>query len=92
HFTHDVPPDVLASGADHQRDETDTVFAAPCEFTVWPPTTIRVVAGRDDRFFPVAFQQCVARKRLGIEPDVLPGGHLMAVSRPTDLADYLVAV
>ena len=92
HFTHDVPPEVLASGADHQRDETDTVFAARCEFTAWPPITIRVVAGRDDRFFPVAFQQCIARKRFGIEPDVLPGGHLMALSRPAELADYLVAV
>jgi pimeloyl-ACP methyl ester carboxylesterase len=92
HFTHDVPPEVLASGADHQRDETDTAFAAPCDFTEWPPITIRVVAGRDDRFFPVAFQQCVARKRLGIEADVLPGGHLMALSRPAELADYLVSV
>ena len=92
HFLHDVPPEVLASGADHQRDEVDAVFAAPCAFTEWPPITIRVVTGRDDRFFPVAFQQCVARKRLGIEPDVLPGGHLMALSRPAELADYLVAV
>ena len=92
HFTHDVPPEVLASGADHQRDESDTVFMAPCEFTEWPPISIRVVAGRDDRFFPVVFQQCVARKRLGIEPDVLPGGHLMALSRPAELADYLLAV
>ena len=92
YFTHDVPPEVLASGADHQRDETDTVFAAPCAFTEWPPITIRVVAGRDDRFFPVAFQQCLARKRLGIEADVLPGGHLMALSRPAELADYLVSV
>ena len=92
HFTHDVPPEVLASGADHQRDETDTAFAAPCDFTEWPPITIRVVAGRDDRFFPVAFQQCIARKRFGIEPDVLPGGHLMALSRPAELADYLIAI
>jgi hypothetical protein len=38
----------------------------------------------------VAFQQCVSRRRLGIEPDVLPGGHLIALSRPLELADYLM--
>ena len=92
YFFHDVPPEVLASGAGQERGETDTVFAAPCEFADWPPITMRVVAGRDDRFFPVAFQQRVARRRLGVEPDVLPGGHLMALSRPVELTDYLVAV
>jgi predicted alpha/beta hydrolase family esterase len=91
HFLHDVPGDVRAGLAGEERDETDTIFAAPCDFTEWPPITIRVVAGRDDRFFPVAFQQYLARRRLGVEPDVLPGGHLIALSRPTELADYLIA-
>ncbi|MDN5794402.1 MAG: alpha/beta hydrolase [Intrasporangium sp.] len=92
YFLHDVPPEVLASGAGQEKPQTDTVFAVPCDFTAWPPITTRVVAGRDDRFFPVTFQQSVARKRLGVEPDVLPGGHLIALSRPWELADYLVAI
>lgn len=90
HFLHDVPQDVVAASAGHQRPETDTIFAAPCTFREWPSIPLRVVAGRDDRFFPLAFQQCVARKRLGIEPDVIPGGHLIALSRPVELAEYLV--
>lgn len=89
YFLHDVPAEVVASGAGHEKDETDTVFAAPCSFTEWPSIPIRVVAGRDDRFFPVEFQQRIARERLGVEPDVLPGGHLMALSRPGELAEYL---
>ncbi|MDV3220253.1 alpha/beta hydrolase family protein [Intrasporangium sp.] len=93
HFLHDVAPEVFESGAEHMKDEADAVFEAPCDLRQWPPPVpVRVVAGRDDRLFPVAFQQCVARQRLGVEPDVLPGGHLMALSRPAELADYLAAV
>ena len=49
----------------------------------------RVLVGRDDRFFPAAFQVRVARERLGIEADEMPGGHLAALSRPVELADRL---
>jgi pimeloyl-ACP methyl ester carboxylesterase len=51
---------------------------------------MRVVAGADDRFFPVGFQQALARHRLGVEADVLPGGHLIALSQPGALARYLL--
>jgi hypothetical protein len=51
-----------------------------------------VVAGSDDRFFPLEFQRRVVRERLGLDVDVLPGGHLMALSRPRELADHLLAV
>jgi pimeloyl-ACP methyl ester carboxylesterase len=46
--------------------------------------------GRDDRFFPVEFQQRVARDRLGIAADEMPGGHLVALSQPADLAARLI--
>jgi pimeloyl-ACP methyl ester carboxylesterase len=49
----------------------------------------RVLVGRDDRFFPAAFQRRIAEERLGITPDELPGGHLLALSRPSELADRL---
>lgn len=45
-----------------------------CDFKDWPSVPIRVVAGAVDRFFPVEFQQTLARERLGIEADVLTGG------------------
>jgi len=50
------------------------------------------VAGSGDRFFPAAFQQKLAGDRLGHEADLLPGGHLMALSQPAALADYLLGV
>ena len=49
---------------------------------------MHVIAGRDDRFFPVELQQRVARERLGVEPDVVPGGHLAALG-PAELAAAL---
>jgi pimeloyl-ACP methyl ester carboxylesterase len=66
------------------------VFESVCDFEAWPSVPIRVVAGADDRFFPVGFQQTLARERLDLEADVLPGGHLIALSQPTELADYLL--
>jgi hypothetical protein len=53
---------------------------------------IRVVARADDRFFPMEFQRTVAADRLGVDTDVLPGGHLIALSQPAALAHYLLRV
>ena len=44
------------------------------------------MAGRDDRFFPLEFQQRIARQRLGVDPAIVPGGHLAALSHPEQLA------
>jgi predicted alpha/beta hydrolase family esterase len=92
YFLHDVPPEVAATGAPHQRPEAGAVFGSVCDYGAWPPVPIRVVAGADDRFFPVEFQRTVARDRLAVEADVLPGGHLIALAQPSGLANYLLTV
>ena len=48
-------------------------------------------ADRDDRLFPLGFLRRVARNRLGITPDEIDGGHCVALSRPSELADRLQA-
>jgi len=90
YFLHDVPPDVAAAGEPYQRPEAAAVFRSVCDFAGWPAIPIRVVAGAHDRFFPAAFQRRVASERLGVEPDVLPGGHLIALSQPAAVAAYLL--
>ena len=90
YFLHDVDPEVVEAGEPHQRPEASAVFTSTCAFQTWPDVPIRVVAGADDRFFPVEFQRTVAADRLGIDTDVLPGGHLIALSQPAALADYLL--
>jgi pimeloyl-ACP methyl ester carboxylesterase len=90
YFLHDVPPEVVAEGAAHERPEADIVFGEPCRFEAWPDVPIHAIAGRDDRFFPLDFQQRVARQRLGIDVDVVPGGHLIALSNPRGLAEKML--
>jgi pimeloyl-ACP methyl ester carboxylesterase len=90
YFLHDVPAEVVAEAEAHNRQESDAVFASPCTFAAWPSARIRVLAGADDRFFPVEFQRKVARERLGLDPDVLPGGHLIALAQPDRVANYLL--
>jgi pimeloyl-ACP methyl ester carboxylesterase len=92
YFLHDVPPEVAATGEPHQRPEAEVVFGSVCDFDAWPCVPIRVVVAADDRFFPVEFHRTFARDRLGVEADVLPGGHLIALGRPLGLAKYLLSV
>ena len=87
-FLHDVPPENLLD--EEERDETETIFAAPWGLERWPDVPTRVLAGIDDRLFPFTFQQRVARERLGIPVEGVPGGHLPALSRPHELAETLV--
>ncbi len=91
-FSHDVPPEVWAAGAEHAGDQSGTPFGEPWPLPAWPDVPTRVLAGRDDRFFPLALQRRVARERLGLEVTEVPGGHLCALSRPAELADALDAL
>jgi pimeloyl-ACP methyl ester carboxylesterase len=88
-FLHDVPDSVLAQGEEHVRDQAARPFATPAPFTDWPDVRTRVIVGRDDRCFPAEFQCRVSRERLGIEPDLVPGGHLVALARPQELVDQI---
>ncbi len=90
YFFHDVPADVVEQGEAHEREEADTIFGKPCRFQAWPDVPIRVIAGRDDRLFPIAFQRRVAKERLGVAIDELAGGHLIALSNPRGLVDQLL--
>ena len=91
YFLHDVPPEIAAAGEPYQKPEAEIAFSQPCDIKEWPGVPTRVVAGRDDRFFPVAFQRRVARDRLGLDTDEVPGGHLAALSYPAGLAERLLA-
>lgn len=90
YFLHDVQPDIIEQGEAHERPEADIVFGEPCRFDAWPEVPIHVIAGRDDRFFPIEFQRRVAQERLQVEIDELAGGHLLALSNPHGLADQLL--
>ena len=46
----------------------------------------------EDRFFPPELMRRVVADRLGIVPYEMPAGHAVALSRPKELANLLVAV
>jgi pimeloyl-ACP methyl ester carboxylesterase len=89
YFFHDVPADITEYGLGNAKRQADRPFGDPCAFTAWPQVPIHVISGRDDRFFPLEFQQRVARERLNLEPDEVPGGHLVALSQPAELVDQI---
>lgn len=90
-FLHDVPPDAVAEGAKHERGETAAGSLQPWRLAAWPDVATLCLLCRDDRFFPVEFQRRVVKERLGIRPEEMDGGHLVALSRPKELAGRLDA-
>ena len=92
YFLHDVPAAVLAEGGPHGRPEDDVVFGQPFPLDGWPDVATRILVAADDRFFPADFQRRVARTRLGRDVEVIPGGHLVALSRPVELTERLVGL
>jgi pimeloyl-ACP methyl ester carboxylesterase len=91
-FFHDVPPHVAQEAIAGDVDQSGTPFEEPWPLAAWPDVPTRFLQGRDDRFFPLEFQRRVVAERLpGVEVEELPGGHLVALSRPVELAEALVS-
>ncbi len=91
HFLHDLPEDARSELLSAEpREPSAAAMAQPCDFTRWPSVPTKVLVGRDDRFFPADFQRRVARDRLGLDADEIPGGHLVALSNPSTLAHKLI--
>ena len=90
-FFHDVPRHVFEEALKHGAPQSAAVFQSRFDLETWPNVPTRVLVGQDDRFLPADFQRRVAQERLGITPDEMPGGHLVALSRPKELAERLAA-
>jgi pimeloyl-ACP methyl ester carboxylesterase len=91
YFLHDLSDEARAVlFARPAYEPSNTPFDQPCEFERWPDVPTKVLIGADDRFFPADFQRRVAKDRLGLDADEIPGGHLVALSNPEAVADKLV--
>jgi pimeloyl-ACP methyl ester carboxylesterase len=88
-FFHDVPADIVGEAGEHNRVQSNGPFTSAWALPRWPDVPIHVVIGRDDRFFPEEFQRRLTEQRLGIEPEVIDGGHLLPLSSPVELATLL---
>jgi pimeloyl-ACP methyl ester carboxylesterase len=85
YFFHDVPRAIVEQAEARYKEQSEAIFDEPCRFERWPDVPIQVIAGRDDRLFPIEFQRRIARERLGLEVDEIAGGHLAALSNPRGL-------
>jgi pimeloyl-ACP methyl ester carboxylesterase len=87
-FLHDVPAHVLA-GLDPPRDQSGTLFDEPWPLASWPAVPTHALVGGDDRFFPPDWLAALVAERVGVEAEVIPGGHCAYLSQPAALADAL---
>jgi pimeloyl-ACP methyl ester carboxylesterase len=71
------------------RGESSVVYNTRWPLDGWPGVPTKFILCQDDRFFPAAFMRRVARQRLGIVPDEVPGCHCAGLSHPKELADLL---
>lgn len=90
-FFHDLPSELVEiMRADPEAAaEGPEVFTQPWPLDGWPDLSTTVLSGREDRLFPIDLQRRVARERLGLDVQELPGGHLLALSQPSALTDHL---
>lgn len=73
------------------RGESSVVWDTPWPLTTWPDVPTKFILCKDDHFFPADFLRRVARQRLGIVPDEIPGCHCAALSHPRELGNLLVS-
>ncbi len=90
-FFHDVPPDVTDEMFTREFEQSDRPCDEVWPLDAWPDVPTSAITGRDDRLFPEWLQRAYLRDRLGIEPTVIDGGHLVALSNPEGLAAALLS-
>jgi pimeloyl-ACP methyl ester carboxylesterase len=90
-FLHDVPAEIASAAERFSGMPGPGMFREPWPLSAWPEVPTRILAPREDRLFPLAFQRRVARERLGLRVEAMPGGHVAMLARPAELASRLTA-
>jgi hypothetical protein len=88
-FMHDAPPERAAEMLARGRDQSGTPMDEPWPLDAWPDVPTRYLLFADDRLFPAAFTRALARERLGVVADEMPGSHCAYLGRPQELAARL---
>jgi pimeloyl-ACP methyl ester carboxylesterase len=88
-FIHDAPPERAAEMLARGPGQSGTPMQEPWPLDAWPDVPTRYLLFADDRFFPAQFTRALARERLGVVADEMPGSHCAYLSRPEELAARL---
>jgi pimeloyl-ACP methyl ester carboxylesterase len=90
-FFHDLPAHLVAElEVAGPPPQAGSIFGMPYPLQRWPDVPTRVIAARDDRLFPLPFVRRLASQRLGVEAEIVPGGHLVALGHPQEVATTLL--
>lgn len=87
-FYNGVPEELIGAAYAHARDQGGN-WDESSPLKAWPDVPTRYLLCRDDRFFPPDFARAHVAERLGIVPDEIDGGHMVALARPRALAERL---
>lgn len=87
---HDCDPQTAAAAIPRLRFQR-SLWTQVADFAAWPDTEIMSIICSDDRLVDPSWSQRTARRRLGVEPVYLPGGHSPFLSRPDHLASVMAA-
>jgi pimeloyl-ACP methyl ester carboxylesterase len=87
---HDCRPREASRAYSRLRPQATKPFVDPWPLEDWPEVPMTFVVCSEDRMGRAECLARVARRRFGLEPVQLAGGHSPFLSRPADLADVLL--
>jgi len=91
-FFHDCDADTARWAASRLRRQYWAYWEEPNPLTAWPDgPEYQAIICRDDRLVGLQWARRTLPEELGVTPVELPGGHSPFLSRPSELADALVA-
>jgi hypothetical protein len=90
-YLHDVPADLAGEVLRRSRGQSGAPCDEPWPLAAWPDVPTRYLLLRDDRFLPADWNRRLVADRLGIVADEMDGSHLVALSRPSEVAARLHA-
>ena len=90
-FFHDVPTEVTeAAYARAEPQQSDKPLGEPWPLDAWPDVPTSAIPGVTTGSSRSRCSGAYLRDRLGIEPTVVDGGHLVALANPEGLAEVLL--
>jgi pimeloyl-ACP methyl ester carboxylesterase len=90
-YFNDCPPEVQDWAISRMRPQARLPLREVTPLRSWPATPRTLIIAADDRCIPRESAVRTAQRLFGVAPIELPGGHCLALSQPTRLADVLVA-
>jgi pimeloyl-ACP methyl ester carboxylesterase len=88
-FFHDCPEEIQRWAFARMRPQATGPFEGYAPIERYPDVPMNAIVATDDRIVLREPHRTLIRRRIGVEPEELPGGHCPFLSRPRPLAERL---